>query len=839
MFTFEGDAKVGILATVTLPTSIESSLRQFSSSQLWRSQINARRDAAFEAYIALYRAGLVNDNLLPLLSHDEAEVSSAVEKRPSLVICAEQFNPWSKIAIAWLSEPVIHEYRVRLCSYEKDVLQMMLFAPCALPPIPSMDLYWDTEQRYTVDISYEYQRAYDEPKVAGLLQSTHCILRSIYAGRMESSHCTLPLLFAPVQYTDGLAEWLQSVEGRCRIDTMFESVRPNNEIGLVRDMSNNGLAHIFHAFEYRRELLEPSIGTGFGNNMSEQHLHVDVTRLPKRSDFLHKIHQDVASPKIRAGHAFLPAETCEMDRLPYIYSQFAMFFPCITHHIEVSLVATHLCENLLSPVKFQNRNLVMTAISASVAREPSNYQRLEFLGDGILKFLTSINLMSRYLNWHEGYLSKKKDHIVSNSNLAKVAQQTGLDKYILTKPFTGHKWRPMYNHEILEAQHSRNRELSTKVLADVVEALIGAAYLDGGYCNALICLSTFLPKVDWLAFSQYHEILAKEAASTTVHFPKHFTQLEDLIGYTFDSKPLLLEALTYPSYVGLNSSQSYERLEFFGDSILDFIITTKIFNHQPDLPHQTMHLIRSCLANANFLAFHCMSLSLPLIRTEVVEDKTDRSFSTIETSIPRYIWQFMRHSQLAELVLAQQSCLSRFHSLRSAIQDALSTGRSYPWTLLSMFDAEKFFSDLIESLLGAIYIDTFGSIPSCEAFLTTLGIMGYLERVLCETVHLMHPKEKLGIVAGEKKVKYENQFHEEGLEGEKWGWACKVWIGEREICVAEQGRNRMEAETRGAEEAVRILNEEREKISREGDLEMEEDEDEDEDKEFFDAQDTL
>jgi len=46
----------------------------------------------------------------------------------------------------------------------------------------------------------------------------------------------------------------------------------------------------------------------------------------------------------------------------------------------------------------------------------------------------------------------------------------GLDSFIITKPFTGHKWRPIYIEDILEVGPETNkRELSTKVLADVVE----------------------------------------------------------------------------------------------------------------------------------------------------------------------------------------------------------------------------------------------------------------------------------------------------------------------------------------------------------------------------------
>lgn len=78
--------------------------------------------------------------------------------------------------------------------------------------------------------------------------------------------------------------------------------------------------------------------------------------------------------------------------------------------------------------------------------------------------------MATYPLWHEGYLSAKKDRVVSNSRLSRAAIEAGLDSFIVTKPFTGHKWRPIYIEDILEVgSDTKKRELSTKVLADVVE----------------------------------------------------------------------------------------------------------------------------------------------------------------------------------------------------------------------------------------------------------------------------------------------------------------------------------------------------------------------------------
>jgi hypothetical protein len=66
-FTFAEDAKTHrINGTAILPNSISTSVRCTNGRKWWRTERAARKDAAFQAYVALYEAGLVNNNLLPL-----------------------------------------------------------------------------------------------------------------------------------------------------------------------------------------------------------------------------------------------------------------------------------------------------------------------------------------------------------------------------------------------------------------------------------------------------------------------------------------------------------------------------------------------------------------------------------------------------------------------------------------------------------------------------------------------------------------------------------------------------------------------------------------------------
>jgi ribonuclease-3 len=124
--------------------------------------------------------------------------------------------------------------------------------------------------------------------------------------------------------------------------------------------------------------------------------------------------------------------------------------------------------------RFRNRDLLIRALThSSHAYEKSQQplgdnEQLEFLGDAVLGFLISEQLLKRYPAYREGRLSILKNYLVSASHLFEVARKLELGEYLLL---------------------GRGEELSggrvkKGVLADAVEALIAAIYLDGGIDEA-------------------------------------------------------------------------------------------------------------------------------------------------------------------------------------------------------------------------------------------------------------------------------------------------------------------------------------------------------------------
>ncbi len=104
-----------------------------------------------------------------------------------------------------------------------------------------------------------------------------------------------------------------------------------------------------------------------------------------------------------------------------------------------------------------------------------NYERLEFLGDAVLKLLTSEILFSTFPNYPEGNLSKIRSIVVSDSTLSLIAHDIGLCDLIIA------------------AQHEKKQGITNieSVCACAFEAVLGAYYLD----KKLKELLPFLKKV--------------------------------------------------------------------------------------------------------------------------------------------------------------------------------------------------------------------------------------------------------------------------------------------------------------------------------------------------------
>jgi dsRNA-specific ribonuclease/ERCC4-related helicase len=780
-------------AYVALPSFLHKSVRTAQSSRPWKGEQAAIKEAAFNAYVALHKAGLVNDNLLPVRTSPAPEPGQQHADQPSLVQASEQCSLWDchqsfdvQAGAQW------HASRLVISLSGREVLSEILWLPFQINAAERIQLHWNSDVRYEASIIPMPYASLDAEGVSNASGWTLLLLRSVFASSIPSGRGDPALLLSPPA-TGAWSDFSGAYAGTDLVNHCQRRLNGLTSYGIVHVTSQHGKAYIL------KDIHQPAYDSQ-DPSQGDPELQLIVSSFPKRRTFLH------APDNIRSGTAYtskqsFPISQCTIDRLPLDYSILAAFLPSMLHQIDTSGVAHQLNATILRPVQIHNVTTLLEAISAPAAGSPAgDYNRLEYLGDSILKFCTEFQIVAQHLTYPEAFLSAEKDRIVCNSNLAKASLEAGLDRFILTRQFTGKKWRPPYLDEMNANPKASNvhREISSKVLADVVEALIGAAYVDGGLTRAYTCIQTLLPKEAWWDSDTLFDTVLAETASMD---PAHLASLEELIGHQFVHPALLLEAITHASQPNNRTSLSYERLEFFGDAVLDLIVTPKLHAHARKLRHWDLHRVHEALVNGYFLGYCCMALSGQEEIYDVVNTSNTKSPQMEARASTRtyHLYDFIRAG--GQLFKAKQESLSRFEILSDPIANALQTSDVYPWPDLAALAPEKFFSDVVEAIAGAIYLDTRGDLSACEAFLEKLGILPTLRSILDREMETCFPKERVGILADREEVKYVVQH----TDGEVVTWECVVIVGQNEVAKAGNCATREEAEVRAADFAAHAL----------------------------------
>ncbi len=120
--------------------------------------------------------------------------------------------------------------------------------------------------------------------------------------------------------------------------------------------------------------------------------------------------------------------------------------------------------------QFKNPELARTAMThrsylhASPGRSEESNERMEFLGDSVVGLAVNEYLYNKFPKLREGELTKMKSLLVSRVILSRTANVMGLGNYVL----------------LSEAENESGGRNRASILADTLEGVIGAVYLDGG-----------------------------------------------------------------------------------------------------------------------------------------------------------------------------------------------------------------------------------------------------------------------------------------------------------------------------------------------------------------------
>jgi dsRNA-specific ribonuclease len=790
----------GIIGHVRLPTAVPPHIRTAQGSLPSVSHKNAKKEAAFEAMIKLHENGLTNRNLLPIISGPEFNRSLGVVT--GMVPAPIKYDPWKQAASAAKQNSEnssnFYPYLVAVTELGIEKWSLVVVSRFKWPQIPDFDLFWTKKETYVLSVSPLPPCNISGTQLDNIAELSKIILQSAFPAAYNNEPTDYLMYVIPPVPVEDIKDVLESVKGNNNADHLignedFPAAVLNG--GLIRYGPNQS------RYILRRRAQESDLDSA---GMMEG--AVDFTRclvavkFPRRRDFHSMAYSHALLNK--SPESILQVDQCKVDRLPTKYSICALFVPSLLRRLELAMVTDGLNLTLLQPLEIRTLSLVQTAITATAAREPENYERFEYLGDCILKFLSSIQLLHENPYWSEGYLSAAKSRLVSNSNLAEACMKIGLDKFLITDQWVPTPARVLahFAWKTVPDPMPTPRPRSTKTTADIVESLLGASFLDGGLKRAQRCLRILLPYQQWtdvdIAVGSLH--LAADSATSHMELP------EKIIGYKFTKTSLLLEAFTHPSFHSYSDDQtiSYQRLEFLGDGLLDYLVVQKIFPRKATLDPGVMTQLRAALTNADFLGFLCLELSMQEELFDI-SMSSDGGVEPNEERRSKSLWQFMRYTS-EEIMGNMQATAERHMNLQKQIKSALLEDDVFPWGLLARLSPEKVFSDLIESLLGAIFVDSRGDMAPCSAFLDRLGMFTVLERLIDDQVICLHPINQL-TSQGHKQVSVTYDF---GNTREAEDKILEVRIGGQSVGpagVRVKGSNKFSMMTIAASEALRVL----------------------------------
>ncbi|KAF8344148.1 uncharacterized protein EI90DRAFT_3284602 [Cantharellus anzutake] len=386
----------------------------------------------------------------------------------------------------------------------------------------------------------------------------------------------------------------------------------------------------------------------------------------RMSSTLHRVFPGHSSaPPVKEKIFFVPQSVCQSTTTPlHVYKLFRLL-PAIVQHVNDLHRTRKLCHDL--DLKGIDIPHLLEALTIPAAGANYSFQRLETMGDAVLKLATNVHVFNKYPYRHEGQLDILKSNSVNNRFLLSRAREIHLQTYLIAENIIP-KWSPPESSRIVtddKGQHFLSKKLNRKSMGDVMEALTGASFLCGGIDLALytgtrlgLCFGGETP---WPMRGYTLTGAQEDERRAGVLRP-----LEMSLGYSFKHRHLLLEALTHPTFA---KNVSYQRLEFLGDEVIDLLVTQYLFLAYPEAtPGQITWAKSRSVCNPTLATLSVRSLSLHKYMLS--------ASSKLESSIRSYIEQ-SGNVPYAQLVVET-------------------------WN----YDPPKPLSDLFEAVIGAVFVDT-------------------------------------------------------------------------------------------------------------------------------------
>jgi endoribonuclease Dicer len=432
--------------------------RQFSVDRIYSTKASAHRHSAFKAYRYLYKAGLLNENLLPISSilepeRDEEvkEMLADVEKRAGFAKVSMHIDPWAAEddhEDYWFCSKLILEGLPPLLLYTRSEMISLDFQG-------GPTLYRRGGPPIRTSIEPLGKLANNDAQISRARKFTRRIFWGLNHVRMTWDNLDFSYIFLPIDDVDTewdarrswLATFAASDQSRKvhhligNAATIGEQFSYPSDLKLIQKHIYSSRPLKFVRWRYEPLSLEEEkelreeIYNGRIDDVEITYPLLVVENYPPRTNFLFPLpppSPDDPIPQPPKLTILLP-QFSGVILLSEIEADYAFLLPSVIRSLSMTLTAHSLRRNLFpsSPMFDIPISLLKIAVTAPSTGEKLNYQRMETLGDTVLKIITGIQLLAEYPLWHEGYLTKKKDHTVSNVRLAKQDIAKGLYRWII------------------------------------------------------------------------------------------------------------------------------------------------------------------------------------------------------------------------------------------------------------------------------------------------------------------------------------------------------------------------------------------------------------------------
>ncbi|KAF9646833.1 hypothetical protein BDM02DRAFT_3180798 [Thelephora ganbajun] len=310
---------------------------------------------------------------------------------------------------------------------------------------------------------------------------------------------------------------------------------------------------------------------------------IEIQHFPREQSSLYSTESlrgvDGSQPSIPVGpKSLLPLYLCRQLSIPKaMWKTFRVLPILMRRATDLWRARQAVVELSLPPMQL---HILAEALTLPCANASFDNQRLETLGDSVLKLCTVVYIFHKFPFRHEGQLDAIRRCCVSNRTLLARAQAIGLERFLSPEIQSMRVW-PYTVHGNCDPSQARGgrlveRSFPRRSLQECMESTLGAAFLSGGIPAALragVALGlSFGGPVPWPL--RYGWRLKH------VNVSPLFTSLTERLGYEFKCGNLLIEAASHPSFQ-YTALPSYQRLEFLGDALIELVIMRYLYHRFP------------------------------------------------------------------------------------------------------------------------------------------------------------------------------------------------------------------------------------------------------------------